>query len=192
MQPKYRAPFLTQFSPFILLWPFRLYHKKIHIISTNTETSVLSMHCAGTQDATYATWSHLDHTCTYVMNMIAQFLAALQPGCEKMKSEWENEEKMKREWENGKEIEREILKPNSSSYISSVSKLWKFLFADATALARDFVDDRQFNLGSPRMILTNVSLTIGGIEKLLSNENISLEQSYNISCRYCWAWCYRR
>ena len=44
-----------------------------------TETSVLSMHCAGTQDATYATWSHLDHTCTYVMNMIAQFLAALQP-----------------------------------------------------------------------------------------------------------------
>ena len=52
-----------------------------------------------------------------------------------------------------------------------------FLFADATALARDFVDDRQFNLGFPRMILTNVSLTIGGIEKLLSNENISLEQS---------------
>ena len=33
------------------------------------------------------------------------------------------------------------------------------MFADATALARDFVDDRQFNLGSPRMILTNVSWT---------------------------------
>ena len=53
----------------------------------------------------------------------------------------------------------------------------KFLFADATALARDFVGDRQFNLGSPRMILTNVSWTSKGIEKLLSNENISLEQS---------------
>ena len=53
----------------------------------------------------------------------------------------------------------------------------KFLFADATALARDFVGDRQFNLGSPRMILTNVSWTSKGIEKLLPNENISLEQS---------------
>ena len=58
---------------------------------------MLSMHCAGTQDATYATWSHLDHTCTYVMNRVAQLVAALQPGCEKME----------REWENGKEMERE-------------------------------------------------------------------------------------
>ena len=33
------------------------------------------------------------------------------------------------------------------------------MFADATALARDFVGDRQFNLGFPRMILTNVSWT---------------------------------
>ena len=84
---------------------------------------------------------------------------------------------MERERGSGKEIEREILKPNSSSHISSVSKLRKFLFADATALVRDFVGDRQFNLGSPRMILTNVSWTSEGIEKLLSNENISLEQS---------------
>ena len=68
MQPKYRAPFLMQLSSYILLWPFRLYH----IISTNTEKSVLSMHCAGTQDATYATWSHLDHTCAYVVNMVLQ------------------------------------------------------------------------------------------------------------------------
>ena len=33
---------------------------------------MLHIHCAGTQDATYATWSHLDHTCAYVINMVLQ------------------------------------------------------------------------------------------------------------------------
>ena len=61
----------------------------------------------------------------------------------------------------------------------------EFFLAVATLPARDFAGDRQFNLGFPRMILTNVSLTSEAIEKLLSDENISLEQSYDISCRYC-------
>merc|ERR1711962_373570 len=37
--------------------------------------------------------------------------------------------------------------------------------AHATALARDFVGDRQFNLGSPRMILTNVLLSLANRQR---------------------------
>ena len=62
-------------------------------------------------------------------------------------------------------------------FLSHLSGRHELFFTDATTLVKGFVGDRQFNLGSPRMILTNVSWTSEGIEKLLSNENIPLEQS---------------
>ena len=55
----------------------------------------------------------------------------------------------------------------------------EFFLAVATLPARDFAGDRQFNLGSPRMILTNVSWTSEDIDKLLSNE-ISLQNKATI------------
>ena len=62
-------------------------------------------------------------------------------------------------------------------FVSHFSGWHELFLTDATTLVKGFVGDRQFNLDSPRMILTNVSWTSKGIEKLLSNENISLEQS---------------
>ena len=72
--------------------------QKIHIISTNTETSVLSMHCAGTQDATYATWSHLDHTCTYVMNRVTQLVAAGLRENGERNGKWKGNGERMRKW----------------------------------------------------------------------------------------------
>ena len=62
---KYRALFVTQLA---LLFCYGLFGgtTKRHEISTKRDIN------AGTQNATYATWSHLDHSCAYVVNMVLQ------------------------------------------------------------------------------------------------------------------------
>ena len=69
--------------------------------------------------------------------------------------------------------------------MSHVSMLRDYFLADATALVRGSASIRQFNSGSPRTILTNVSWTSEGNLMVVADENVSREQSYDISCRYC-------
>ena len=56
------------------------------------------MHCAGTQDATYATWSHLDHTCTYVMNRVTQLVAAGLRENGERNGKWKGNGERMRKW----------------------------------------------------------------------------------------------
>ena len=43
-----------------------------------------------------------------VITRVAQLVAALQPGCEKMERKWRENEKMKRKWKESEEMERVV------------------------------------------------------------------------------------
>ena len=45
-------------------------------------------------------------------------------------------------------------------FLSHLSGRHELFFTDATTLVKGFAGDRQFNLDSPRMILTNVSWSL--------------------------------
>ena len=167
---------MTQFSPFILLQPFRGYRttKKLRI-STNTETSVLSMHCAGTQDATYATWSHLDHTCAYVVNMVLQ-----------KKKNRVNMVLNMNVWS------KSFLPRNTKAKRFLLSQSCRNFFCRCYSSGERLCRRQAVQFGFSQDDIDQCELDNWGYSfKLLSNENISIEQSYDISCRYCWAWCCR-